>query len=79
MSAATLDAGVLGGAPRCAGAWNKACGVCRRVYDVAAWARLAAVATLPPQIVQAHLSVPAAWTVELRTCGCGAVLAARTR
>jgi hypothetical protein len=59
--------------------WSKACGHCRRTYDVAAWARLPAVATLPPQSVQAHLSVPASWTIELRRCACSAVLAARSR
>jgi hypothetical protein len=52
--------------------------VCRRSYDVAAWSALPSVSTLPVSSVQAHLSVPAAWTVELRQCSCGAVLAART-
>jgi hypothetical protein len=32
---------------------------------------------LPLARVQEHLSVPAAWTVELRQCVCGAVLATR--
>jgi hypothetical protein len=36
------------------------------------------VATLPASSVQPHLSVPAGWTVELRRCACGAVLAARS-
>jgi len=58
-------------------AWSKACGVCRRTYDAGQWPRLPSVAMLPVQSVQAHLSVPAAWTVELRQCACGAVLAAR--
>jgi hypothetical protein len=42
------------------------------------WSRLPAVAMLPPQSIQAHLTVPAAWTIELRRCVCGAVLAARS-
>jgi hypothetical protein len=57
--------------------WMKACGKCRRQYDAAAWLRLSAVAMLTPQSVQAHLTVRAAWTVELRRCDCGVVLAAR--
>jgi hypothetical protein len=59
-------------------AWPKGCGVCRRSYDAAAWTALPTVSTLPASSVQAHLSVPAAWTVELRQCTCGAILAART-
>lgn len=61
-----------------AGTWVKGCGVCRRTYDEAAWTALPAVATLPPSSVQTHLSVPAGWTVVLRRCACGAVLAARS-
>ena len=60
-------------------AWPKGCGVCRRTYDRTAWNGLPAVSTLPPASVQAHLSVPAQWAVELRQCACGAVLAARSR
>jgi hypothetical protein len=58
-------------------AWPKGCGVCRRAYDEASWRTLPSVSTLPPASVQAHLSVPAQWAVELRRCSCGAVLAAR--
>jgi hypothetical protein len=58
--------------------WVKGCGVCRRTYDEQAWTALPAVATLPPSSVQPHLSVPAGWTVVLRRCTCGAVLAARS-
>jgi hypothetical protein len=58
-------------------AWPKGCGVCRRTYEEATWRALPAVSTLPPASVQAHLSVPAQWAVELRRCACGAVLAAR--
>jgi hypothetical protein len=58
--------------------WAKACGLCRRTYDLTEWSRLQGVATLPPQSIQAHLTVPAAWTIELRRCACGAVLAARS-
>jgi hypothetical protein len=58
-------------------AWAKGCGVCRRDYDALAWKGLPAVSTLPPDSVQAHLSVPAGWSVELRRCTCGAVLAMR--
>lgn len=64
--------------PDTARTWSKACGVCRRAYDRATWAALATVAMLPTHSVQAHLTVNAAWTVELRRCGCGAVLAARS-
>ncbi len=60
-------------------AWPKGCGVCRRTYDWAAWNALPSVSTLPPASVQAHLSVPAKWAVELRQCACGAVMAARSR
>jgi hypothetical protein len=59
-------------------AWSKGCGVCRRTYDAPAWGALPTVATLPASSVQPHLSVPAGWTVELRRCACGAVLAARS-
>jgi hypothetical protein len=57
--------------------WTKGCGVCRRTYDASAWEALPAVAVLPPAIVQPHLTVPARWTVVVRRCTCGAVLAAR--
>jgi hypothetical protein len=57
--------------------WSKGCGVCRRTYGVPEWNALPVVALLPPASVQAHISVPASWTVELRRCACGAVLAAR--
>jgi hypothetical protein len=56
----------------------KRCGVCRRSYDGAAWNGLAIVKTLPSSTVQAHLSVPAGFSVELRRCSCGATLARRT-
>lgn len=56
----------------------KRCGVCRRSFDVAGWNGLAVVKTLPTSSVQAHLTVPAAWTVELRRCTCGATLARRS-
>jgi hypothetical protein len=59
-------------------AWPKGCGVCRRTYDAVAWKTLPGVSTLSPASVQAHLSVPAGWAVELRRCFCGAVLAARS-
>jgi hypothetical protein len=51
--------------------------VCRRSYDTLEWVALTKVKLLPAAGVQAHLSVPAAWSVELRECTCGAVLAAR--
>jgi hypothetical protein len=58
--------------------WTKACGRCRRFYEVAAWRDLPQFATLPPTSVQPYLSVPAEWTVEIRRCVCGALLAARS-
>ncbi len=61
------------------GAWSKSCGRCRRVYEAAEWESLTIVTALAPASVQAHLSVPAAWTVELRRCACGSTLAARSR
>jgi hypothetical protein len=57
--------------------WSKACGVCRRTYGPIDWRRLPVVTTLPTASVQPYLSVPAPWAVELRTCACGAALAAR--
>jgi hypothetical protein len=57
---------------------TKGCGVCRRTYDAAGWNGLAVVKTLPAESVQAHLTVPAVWAVELRRCACGAVLARRS-
>jgi hypothetical protein len=60
-------------------AWSKSCGHCRRAYETAQWEALTIVTALPSSSVQAHLSVPAAWTVELRRCACGSVLAARSR
>jgi hypothetical protein len=59
------------------GPWTKGCGVCRRTYDATGWRALPAVLTLPPATVQPHLTVPARWTVVVRRCTCGAVLAAR--
>jgi hypothetical protein len=59
-------------------AWTKACGLCPRSYSPTEWSTLPEMATLPVASVQAHLSVPAAWGVELRRCACGAVLAARS-
>jgi hypothetical protein len=61
------------------GVWSKSCGHCRRSYETVAWEALPIVTALAPASVQAHLSVPAAWTVELRRCACGSVLAARSR
>jgi hypothetical protein len=57
--------------------WSKSCGGCRRTYGAAEWANLPALASLPPASVQPHLTVPASWTVELKRCSCGAMLAAR--
>ena len=62
----------LGSAP-----FHKGCGVCRRTYDARSWEALPSVATLPTDSVQPHLTVPAGFTVVLRRCVCGAVLAAR--
>ena len=59
-------------------AWSKSCGHCRRTYAAADWEGLPVVAAPSPVRVQAHLSVPAAWTVELRRCSCGSVLAVRS-
>ncbi len=59
--------------------WSKSCGRCRRIYEAAEWESLTIVTALAPASVQAHLSVPAAWTVELRRCACGSTLAARSR
>jgi hypothetical protein len=70
---------VMAGADARKTAWPKGCGVCRRTYDASEWSALPSVSTLPPDSVQAHLSVPAGWAVELRRCACGAVLAARRR
>lgn len=64
-------------APPPARQWTKACGVCRRTYGVAEWQALPVLTTVPAASVQNHLSVPAAWDVELRQCSCGAALAAR--
>jgi hypothetical protein len=58
--------------------FRKGCGVCRRTYDGPAWEALPPVTTLPPSTVQPHLTVPAGWTVVVRRCTCGAVLAARS-
>ena len=58
--------------------WSKSCGHCRRSYEATAWATLPLVPAPSPVSVQAHLSVPAAWTVELRRCACGSVLAVRS-
>jgi hypothetical protein len=59
--------------------WRKACGRCRRSYEYASWRDLPECATLPPARVQPYLSVPAQWTVEIRRCTCGALLAARSQ
>ncbi len=57
--------------------WTKACGQCRRAYELPAWRDLPQFATLPSTSVQPYLSVPAQWAVEIRRCACGALLAAR--
>lgn len=58
--------------------WKKGCGACRRTYEANGWRALPEVAMLPLATVQAHLTVPAEWTVELRRCACGVVLAIRS-
>ena len=77
MSAALSIGSSMAGPSRHAGPWSKSCGHCRRAYDTRAWEALALVTTIAPVTVQEHLSVPAAWTVELRRCACGSVLAVR--
>jgi hypothetical protein len=57
----------------------KRCGVCGRTYPLDAWKALPEVATLPAASVRPHLSIPADWAIDLRSCACGAVLAARRR
>jgi hypothetical protein len=59
--------------------WTKSCGRCRRSYGRAQWGALPIIECLPAAAVQSHISVPASWTVELRPCVCGAMLAATTR
>jgi hypothetical protein len=59
--------------------WTKSCGRCRRSYGPSQWSELPVIECLPAAAVQSHMSVPAAWTVELRPCACGAMLAATTR
>jgi hypothetical protein len=41
--------------------FTKRCGVCAQAYEA----------------IQTHLSVSAGWAIEVRSCACGAVLAAR--
>jgi len=55
----------------------KRCGVCSRSFTADGWMVLPLVATVPAAHVQTHLSVSVGWAIELRTCTCGAVLAAR--
>jgi hypothetical protein len=57
--------------------FTKRCGVCAQAYEASGWSALPVVATLPPASVQTHLTVSAGWAIELRSCPCGAVLAAR--
>jgi hypothetical protein len=57
----------------------KRCGLCGRAYEPATWKALPTVATLPPATVKPHLTVSAEWSIELRSCLCGTVLAARHR
>lgn len=58
-------------------AFRKRCGVCARLFTPEAWSMLPLGATVPAARVQTHLSVSVGWAIELRTCTCGAVLAAR--
>jgi hypothetical protein len=58
---------------------SKRCGVCARTHDLDGWNALPAVATLPAASVRPHLSIPFEGVIDLRTCPCGAVLAARRR
>jgi hypothetical protein len=57
----------------------KRCGVCQRTYEPEAWKSLPAVTTLPAAAIKPHLSVPAEWALEIRTCTCGSVLASLCR
>lgn len=57
---------------------RKRCGVCARSFTSEGWGRLPMVATVPSARVQPHLSVSIGWAIELRTCTCGALLAARS-
>ena len=59
--------------------WRKACPGCGATYAASEWQLLPLSATLAPETVQAHLSVPVAWQVERRSCRCGSVLSALVR
>ncbi len=59
--------------------WSKSCGRCRRRYGRVQWTALPVIEQLPAAVVQPHITVPAPWTVELRPCACGAMLAALSR
>ena len=59
--------------------WRKACSCCGATYAAPEWQALPLSATLGPEAVQAHLSVPVLWQVERRSCRCGSVLSGLVR
>lgn len=59
--------------------WRKACPGCGAIYAAPEWQALPLSATLAPEAVQAHLSVPVVWQVERRSCRCGSVLSGLVR
>lgn len=79
MRAATKSVDPIPAAIRERANFNKRCGICGQNYEPTAWNALPAIATLPPATVKPHLTVTADWSIELRSCLCGAVLAARRR
>ena len=55
---------------------ERSCAACGARHEPQTWQELPLVTTLEPTQIQAHLSIPAPWSVELRRCPCGNVLAA---
>ena len=72
-----MNAAMAGETAEPAPTFRKRCGICSRSFTADMWNGLPIVATVPAASVQAHLTVSASWAIELRTCACGVVLAAR--
>jgi hypothetical protein len=72
-----MSAAAAVSAPSAMPSWSKTCACCGRTYGATPWESLELVLTVPQAGVQQHLTVPAPWRVEVRRCGCGAMLATR--
>jgi hypothetical protein len=59
--------------------WRKACSSCHAVIDARCWQRLPVVFRICREELERVLTVRVTWTVEVRRCTCGALMASMKR